>query len=259
MQHREYKHIVEGADAAILMIHGITGSPNHFRHLVAMIPEGISVWNILLDGHGKGTSDFAHTSMEKWEKQVRCAVDELAATHRQLYIVGHSMGALFAICHGVRCSKIAGLFLLGVPIKVGIGKELPIYSWRLFRDNIRPDDAMGICAKEVTSIRHDRGLLHYLGWIPRYLELFQKIRQVRRLLPQLQTPGVAIQSGKDEMVSHRSAGKLRQAASLQVMVLENAYHYYYPEEDRRCLEAAFRAFLERIPVKTVKEEGKHGE
>ena len=36
---------------AVLLIHGIAGSPGHFRELIPAIPETYSIYNILLDGH----------------------------------------------------------------------------------------------------------------------------------------------------------------------------------------------------------------
>ena len=66
MDHRAYIRIVEDSDTAVLMIHGIAGSPAHFRDLIPVIPADWSVYNILLDGHGGTVSDFSRTSMKKW-------------------------------------------------------------------------------------------------------------------------------------------------------------------------------------------------
>ena len=75
--HKEYKRIAEHPDKAILFIHGILGTPNHFRAFVPLVPEDVTVYNILLDGHGKGVRDFSKTSMRKWEAQIAAAVKEL--------------------------------------------------------------------------------------------------------------------------------------------------------------------------------------
>ena len=56
MEHKEYKRIIPEARAAILFVHGIVGTPNHFAEFVSRVPEKISVYNILLDGHGGGAS-----------------------------------------------------------------------------------------------------------------------------------------------------------------------------------------------------------
>ena len=79
--HKEYKRIAQHPETAVLFLHGIVGTPNHFRAFVPLVPEDMSVYNMLLDGHGKGVRDFSHTSMEKWRNQVAGAVGELLKEH----------------------------------------------------------------------------------------------------------------------------------------------------------------------------------
>ena len=87
MEHKENKRIIKGASSAVLFIHGIIGTPNHFDRFIPLIPGDVSVHNILLDGHGNSVTDFSHTSMKKWESQVTDAVAELSKTHEKIYIV----------------------------------------------------------------------------------------------------------------------------------------------------------------------------
>ena len=70
MKHREYKRIVPEAEKAVLFIHGIISTPNHFKDFVELVPCNISVFNLLLDGHGKAVNDFARSSMKKWERSI---------------------------------------------------------------------------------------------------------------------------------------------------------------------------------------------
>ena len=37
MEHREYRRIVSGADTAVMFLHGIVGTPNHFRDLIPLV------------------------------------------------------------------------------------------------------------------------------------------------------------------------------------------------------------------------------
>ena len=55
---------------AVLLIHGIAGSPGHFRDLTPVIPEEFSVYNILLAGHSGPIENLSHSSMKKWKAQV---------------------------------------------------------------------------------------------------------------------------------------------------------------------------------------------
>ena len=61
MAHKPVKRIVPGAKTAVILCHGIMGSPDHFRHFIPLIPEDWSVCCLLLDGHGKGVMDFARS------------------------------------------------------------------------------------------------------------------------------------------------------------------------------------------------------
>lgn len=117
MKYTPYYRIVSGAKTAALFVHGIVGTPAHFQDLVPMIPADWSVYNILLDGHGKQVEDFARTSMVKWKAQVSAQLDEILRTHAQVLIVAHSMGTLFAIDEAMkRPDKVKGLLLLAVPL-----------------------------------------------------------------------------------------------------------------------------------------------
>ena len=109
--HREYKRIIENSKKVILFIHGILGTPNHFECFISLVPDNISVYNVLLDGHGKGVKEFSKTSMKKWKKQIDDIVNELCSSHEEIYIVAHSMGCLLALEQSVKNSKISKMFL----------------------------------------------------------------------------------------------------------------------------------------------------
>lgn len=243
MDHTEYRRIVPEADTAVLFIHGIAGTPRHFDPFLPLVPEGYSVVNLLLPGHGGTVLDFAGASMAAWEEQVRLAVQELAAEHGRIILVAHSMGTLFAIEQAVREPKVKGLFLLAVPLRLRIRPQLAVNSAKVFFNRIGAEDAVAQAARDCYGIARDRNLLHYLGWIPRYLELFRKIRDTGKLLPQLKTPGRVFQSGKDEMVSVKTVGVLNACESLSVSVLQDSTHYCYTPEDRRLMETQLRKFL----------------
>lgn len=246
MEHKEFKRIIEASDTAVLFIHGIAGTPNHFRDFIDLVPSHISVCNLLLDGHGKGVKDFSKTSMKKWVEQVQRAVDELSLTHKEIYIAAHSMGTLFAIEQAVKNPKITKLFLLAVPIKLFLRPEMFSISLRVYLDRIKPDDHVAQAAKNCYGIGHSPNPLAYIGWIPRFLELFAKIRQTQKLFPLLETPCTAYQSSKDEMVSTNSIEYLKQNSCISVVELKNSGHYYYEADDMALLLNSFQVLLDQI-------------
>lgn len=229
--HRPEKRMVEGAERAILFIHGIVGTPNHFAEFVKLVPRDISVYNMLLDGHGKTVRDFGNTSMKKWESQVEAAVNELLENHREIWIVAHSMGTLLAIEQAVKNDRITRLFLMAVPVKLFIGPRMLSNAAKVYFDRIRPDDHIALAAKRCYGIAAERNLLRYIGWLPRYLELFSKIHKTRKLLPLLQTKCAAYQSNRDEMVSRASINYLKNHSGMDVVTLKHSTHYYYDNAD----------------------------
>ena len=231
MEHKEYIRINENADVAFLFIHGIVGTPNHFDEFVSMIPESFSVYNVLLDGHGKSAKNFSATSMKKWVAQVSSVVETLSSNHERIYVVAHSLGTLLAIEQAIRHPEICNLFLLAVPLCLFIKPKMMINSLKVYFNKIRPDDYEALAAKRCCGINADKNPLHYIGWIPRFLELFSKIRKTHRIISLLNIPCTTYQSDNDEMVSRRSIKVLSENPCIKVNRLRNSGHYYYDDAD----------------------------
>ena len=243
MEHKEYKRICNNSNTAILFIHGIVGTPNHFNAFVSLVPESISVYNLLLDGHGKGVKDFSKTGMRKWETQVASVVGELSLTHEKIYIVAHSLGTLLAIEQAVKYPKVCKLFLLAVPLRLYIKPKMLINSLKVYFDRIKCDDYEALAAKRCYGIGKDKNIFNYIGWIPRFVELFSKIRQTRKTIILLNTTCSVYQSGKDEMVSRRSKNYLENNPNILVNELKKSGHYYYDKEDFDFLITEFKKML----------------
>lgn len=239
MEHKEYIKIQADSTSAILFIHGIVGTPNHFNEFLSLIPESFSVYNLLLDGHGKGVKDFSKTSMKKWEAQVSSVVEELSATHEKIYIVAHSLGTLLAIEQAIKNKTVCKLFLIAVPLSLSLKPQMAMNSLKVYFDKISPDDREALAAKRCYGIGADKNPFNYVGWIPRFIELFAKIRQTRKVIKLLNTPCSVYQSGKDEMVSKKSEKYLKQNACIKIKLLECSGHYYYDESDWHYLITEF--------------------
>jgi len=243
MDHKEYKRINDSARIAVLFIHGILGTPNHFDKFVELVPSSLSVCNMLLDGHGHGVSEFSCASMSAWENQVSSTVDELSARHDEIYIVAHSMGTLLAIEQALKNTKISKLFLLAVPLRLSLKFKMISSSVKVYTDRIKPDDYEGLEAKRCCGIKHSKNIFKYIGWIPRFFDLFAKIKKTGPMIALLNTDCAAYQSDKDEMVSLKSAKSLSSNPRIRVFRLENSSHYYYDEHD---LDFLLNEFIKMI-------------
>ena len=241
--HREYKRIIENSKKVILFIHGILGTPNHFECFISLVPDNISVYNVLLDGHGKGVKEFSKTSMKKWKKQIDDIVNELCSNYEEIYIVAHSMGCLLALEQSVKNSKISKMFLLAAPLKLSLKPQMFINSLKVYFNKIDVDDEVGMAAKKCCGIHHDKNIFKYFGWIPRFLELFSEIKHIRKIADKISAPCSVYLSCKDEMVSLSSQKFLKDNSNFLITQLEKSGHFFYEEHDLEFLKNDFINFI----------------
>lgn len=247
MLHEEYVRIVPGTKAAVLFIHGIVGTPNHFRDLIPLVhlvPEDYSIYNVLLEGHGKTVDDFAKVSMKKWHEQVRRIFRELAGTHDHVILVGHSMGTLFSIQLALEYpEKIPSLFLLAVPLRPGIRlvtvRNLLFFVFGKLREDV-PEEAATIKA---CGVQQTRKLWKYLKWIPRFWELLCEMHRTEKVLGNLRVRCSAYQSQRDDLVASCTCRILEKSAAMTVHSLEHSSHFYYSPDDQKRVCADFEKMI----------------
>lgn len=232
-RHKEIKKIIPGATKAVLFIHGIVGTPDHFKEFIPLVPDTWSIYNLLLKGHGNGVADFAKASMREWKEQVEDAISLLREKHNEIIIVAHSMGALFAIRSAVKNSNnIKHLFLMGVPLKIHLQPAAITTSFKILFDRISPSDEKTRHARDAYGIIPDKHLWKYISWLPRYAELFCEAYKTRKGISLLQVPCTAYQSKQDEVVSNLSLTYLKKA-SIDINILQESGHFYLSKSDKK--------------------------
>ena len=188
----------------MLLVHGILSTPNHFRELIPLIPKEYSVYAMVTDGHCGTVKDFSRSSLKSWEKSVNDAVEELLKTHDEIYMVGYSLGTLLSIDEAIKNPRITKLFCIAVPIKVKFRLRMIGIACKIYFKLIKEDDKYTLACSESYGTTDSKNILEYIGWVPRFIDLFVKIKRVRENLYNLETPCVAFQSICDELVSPKS-------------------------------------------------------
>lgn len=242
MAHSPISRILPDADTAVVFVHGILGTPDHFLPFLPLIPESWSCCNLLLDGHGGSVQNFSHTSMALWQQQVADTLALLRAHHCRIYMVGHSMGTLLCLQAALKHPEaISGLFLLAVPLRVHLKPVGVKNSLAVIFNRIDPTDPVSFATQKACSIQTTRKLWQYLPWLQRYGELFRLIAQIRTQLPELRIPATAFQSQHDELV-RPSACRDLQKTGIPCTLLPHSGHYHYAPDDLALLQHAFQAF-----------------
>ena len=250
MEHSETRKPVPGAKYAVLFLHGIAGTPNQFRSLIpleTLIPQDWSVYNLCYPGHGGDVRDFGRSNMDLWRRHAREAFLELAENHEKVFVVGHSMGTLFAIQLGLEFpEKVLGLFLLAVPLRpmprlFFVGNCLRLAFGCIRQDHPREAAFQKACGETPTPLAW-----RYIPWIPRVFELFAEIIRTEKILGGLGVPCIAWQSRKDDLVSNLTSSVLRKTAVMEVRELENSTHFYYPPEEAEAVCEEFMQWTRKV-------------
>ena len=244
MNHGAFTKIVPGSDTAVLLIHGILGTPNHFADLLPLIPDKWSVCNLLLDGHGAGMAEFAHTSMKKWKAQVADQLSLLRQRHKKILIVTHSMGGLFAIQEAVKDPEgIAGIFALAVALTPRVSLRGALSSAKAAFGWVSEKDPVTTAMRNDSSVELTRNVFAYIPWIDKFVALLWEARRTCAMVEKLNVPCHAVQSARDEMVSLRSCKVLKKNPGIGVTVMEHSGHFGYEEAEKEKVLACFSHLL----------------
>lgn len=239
MAHKTYIRHIDGADTVVLFIHGFLGSTEHFERFISLVPEGISVYNILLDGHGGSVREFASASMTGWQNQVSSVVDELSGRYNNIIIMAHSMGTFFAMDEAIRYpDKVRTVILLQTPLKIGVKPAAAINTFKSFF-NFSSDDEVSRAYRNAHSVKLNMRIWEYIGWVPRYLELFRESKRSRSTILKLDTPCVIFQSAKDELVSMKSVKFIPKKQNIKLNILNTSAHFIYSDEDFTLMSDGF--------------------
>lgn len=245
-QNTEYCFRLPGANSAVVFIHGILEGPDQFRDFVILAKQNYAVYNLLLPGHAKDDKAFANSSMHQWRAHVAQCIRTCQQTYDRIILVGHSMGALLAMEYAALFpKKIAGLFLLAVPLCIRLTSVGFCNGLKVAFGRIKAGDTLALAARKACTVQ-STALWRYATWIPRYIELFLLSAAVRKkILPKLSLPIVVIQSNKDEFVSLRSQRYLRKNKAIHCNCLALSGHYYYLPEERKWVLEQFCTFLKK--------------
>ncbi len=244
-KHTEKKIIHPDSDTVVVFIHGILGTPWHFKDFEKCIPESWSMCNILLKGHGSGVEDFSNATMNDWKKQVTEEIGILSKKFKRIFLVAHSMGCLFSL----RMSKlfpnsIKGLFFLAPPLKITLKLPIIFTSIKIIFE-LKSFDVRVHAAKEAYSIASEKNLLHYIPWIPNFLSLLMESIKMRKYALKLNIPCQIYLSQKDELVLKSSAKYFKNNAHTSIHILKKSQHFYYDDTDYSFLLQEFKSFCNK--------------
>lgn len=237
-------------DAAVLLVHGFTGTPYEMRALgTALHAAGITVRGIRLPGHAAPEAMITATR-EDWRRAVREAYDDLRARYRRVAVGGLSTGALLALdlaaAPGAAPDAVVALaapmFLYGWKVRF----LLPLLARTPLRSRMRwVKESPGNIRDRIAQARHPSIRWSHIGAVE---ELRLLIAEVRRKLPRITAPLLVMHARGDTTALVASADIVFAgvgSASKEKIILTESYHIITVDLERERVARDVVRFLSR--------------
>jgi carboxylesterase len=227
-------------DTAVLLLHGLTGTPLEMQCLGESLAEdGYTVHVPLLPGRGTCPGDMDGLCWEDWMEAALHAYDALAREHHRVVVGGLSAGGTMALDLALRRDPAALLLYAAVLSISHPGAYLARYVWRWVRrwpapasDMVEPNDMLQC---------YDPAPVRAMS------ELISGISRVRGELGRITAPALVAHAVQDRFVPLASAEEV--AAGLRGPVekvfVDGSGHALTCDVKRLEVAAASRAFLQR--------------
>lgn len=86
---------LEGGEAGVLLLHGLTGTPQAMRYLAESLHKAKFTVSVpVLEGHGSTIEHFERTTWEDWYQSVESAFHQLKSICKVVMVAGLSLGGL---------------------------------------------------------------------------------------------------------------------------------------------------------------------
>ena len=237
------------AVAAVLLLHGFTGSPWEVRPLgESLAARGFHVEAIRLPGHGIGPEAMAWVTWRDWEQAAEEALHKLKGfTH--VFVAGLSMGALLGMLLAARHPKTVRGLVLMAPV----WKLRPLDGRVLRRLRWLPiADWTGMWIEKKTTDIEDELSRADAPILPRYplarlFDLFTIQDHARDAVPQVHCPALVAAAEQDHVVDFRSVERLvGELPRARLLRLRRGFHILPRDHDRAQLADAVAGFFDGL-------------
>ncbi|MDB5888081.1 MAG: alpha/beta fold hydrolase [Rhodocyclales bacterium] len=251
---RSSEYFLPGGASGVLLIHGLTGTPNEMRTVARGLNRaGFTVSVVQLAGHCGDEADLLATGWRDWFASVEAAAEELRNKTDRIFVGGLSMGAVLSLKYAMEYpDKVSGLALYGttffydgwsiplvgrlsflLPIfdRLGIGKKNSFVE--TFPFGIKNERIRRSISKKMLSGDSVAAGLAGNPW-PSLAEFYRLSRHVQRNLKYVSTPSLVLHAREDDVASLRNAQLVerRVSAHVETVVLDDSYHMITVDQQR---------------------------
>lgn len=270
----------EHARTGVLLIHGLTGTPNEMRVLAkGLHRRGFTVYAVQLAGHCGTMDDLIDTPWQDWLASVCRAADYLSSRTDRMVVGGLSMGAVLALALAqARPQQVQGVVALSPTFRHD-GWSMPLYtrlsfllSWfralgigrnKMFLEQppygIKDEALRARVVKQMHAGDSAAAGLPGNPWWS-VVELHSLASSVRSRLGQVQAPCLVIHARHDDIASASNAYDIVKGvtqAPVELMLLDDSYHMVTIDKERRQVIARVVDFVTTIAASGKTDKAGH--
>jgi carboxylesterase len=237
-------------DRAVLLLHGLTGTPSEMRYLgERLIGAGFHVRAPLLPGHGTTIKDLNKTTWKEWFGRAEIDFLVLSAHFEHVFIAGLSLGGLLTLSlMAHKAGRVSAGAALATPMAFSDWRAkylLPIAHLTMAKYLV-PD-----LPKSIADVAVPGGRTHVCyerDSVVASASLIPQMRRVRRQLRLIDAPLLVMQSAHDTVIDPKSADIICDGVSSRVtekVILEKSYHTITVDVEKEAVANAVVDFFER--------------
>lgn len=267
---QDSSYLLPGNRNGVLLIHGLTGTPNEMRILAkGLNAAGFTVYSMQLAGHCGNEEDLCQTTWQDWYQTVKNSADLLAQQVDNLFVAGLSMGSLLALKLAAdRPQQIKGVGVLAATFKYDgwsipywvkklyfllvICKKIGIFQKKSFIE--KPpyglkDERIRATVSE-SMLSGDSASAGLAGNpLPALAEMQLLAKQVKKQLSQVTSPCLIMHSGHDDIANIDTNARLVEKnvnGPTTFITLDDSYHLITIDRQRKEVINECITFFEKI-------------
>lgn len=262
--------ILPGNRTGVLLIHGLTGTPNEMRIVGRGLNRaGFTVYAMQLAGHCGNEDDLNQTTWQDWYKSVETAALKLKEQVDHVFVAGLSMGALLSLKLAAEHPELVrGVGVYGVTFNYD-GWSMPFWAKQFFflltwlkrfglfqKTSFLEQPPYGlkderIRATIVESMASGDSTQAGLAGnpFPALAEMQKLASVVRKDLPKVHSPCLILHSSHDDVADMNTNAKVVErfvSAPTKFVPLEDSYHMITIDRQRRQVIDESIDFFEKI-------------
>lgn len=247
---RDVSFYHEGGPEAVLLIHGLTGTPTEMRFIgKSLAAAGFTVYGMQLAGHCGSEDDLLRTNWHDWYASVEAAYHRLAQKHQSVYAAGLSMGAVLTM-HLAAHLPVKGIalysttlwydgwtiprlaFLLPLLLYSPLGEKfrfVETFPYGIKDERLRKVVVAGMMSGDSAAA----GNLGMAGASLRQLHAL--ITEVKREIPRITAPTLILHAAHDDVTSVKNADYVerRLGGPVRKILLDDCYHMITVDQQRQ--------------------------